>query len=205
MDPKALYSISYGVFMLATKSGNRENGCITNTCMQVASSPTRIVISCLNSNLTCSLIKESGLFTLSVLDDTCKFSTIRTFGMQSGRDVDKFSEISCPVDSRGIHYLKNQTCSVLCCHVLDKLDLGTHTMFIAEIDDAFKTSENAPLTYADYQNKLKPKPQAKQENKKIVGWKCRICNFIYEGPELPADYECPVCGHPASDFEKVIG
>lgn len=205
MDPKALYSLSYGVFMLATKSGNKENGCITNTCMQVAASPTRIAICCLNANLTCDLIKESGLFTLSILDDTCKFFTIKNFGMQSGRDVNKFAEYESPRDARGIHYLDSQTCAVLCCHVVDKMDLGTHTMFIAEIDDAFRTSENAPLTYADYQNKLKPKPQPKPEDKKIVGWRCKICGYVYEGAELPPDYECPTCGHPASDFEPIYG
>ena len=204
MDPKALYNISYGVFMLATKSGKRENGCITNTCMQVASSPTRIAICCINTNLTCELIKESGLFTLSILDSTCKFFTIKTFGMQSGRDVDKFTEVSCPRDQRGIHYIDDQSCSVLCCHVVDKLDLGTHTMFIAEIDDAFKTSDNPPLTYADYQNKLKPKTQNKIQDKKITGWRCRICGYIYEGSELPSDFECPTCGHPAIDFEPIF-
>lgn len=203
MDPKALYSLSYGVFMLATRSGNKENGCITNTCMQVASSPTRLAICCLNTNLTCDLIKESNLFTLSILDNTCKFFTIQNFGMQSGRNVDKFAECSCPRDERGIHYMDEQTCAVLCCHVVDQIDLGTHTMFIAEIDDAFRTSDNAPLTYADYQSKLKPKPQAVQTDKKIVAWRCKICGYIYEGSVLPADFICPTCGHPASDFEPI--
>lgn len=203
MDQKALYSLSYGVFMVATKSSEIENGCITNTCIQVASNPTRLAICCLNVNYTCDLIKKSGLFTLSILDNTCTFDTIRTFGMQSGREIDKFSQISCLKDERGINYLGSQTCAVLCCHVVDKIDLGTHTMFIAEIDDSFRTSENAPLTYADYQNKLKPKPQMKSEGKKIIAWRCKICNFVYEDSELPSDFECPVCGHPASDFEPV--
>lgn len=203
MDPKVLYSLSYGVFLVATKSGNKENGCIINTCIQVAANPTRLAICCINTNLTCDMIKESGLFTISILDNTCQFSTIKTFGMQSGRNADKFSEIDCLSDSRGIPYMKDQTCAVLSCHIVDKIDLGSHTLFIAEIDDAFKTSDNAPLTYADYQNKLKPKIQLKSEDKKIVGWKCKICGYVYENSILPSDYLCPVCGHPSSDFEPV--
>lgn len=202
MDPKALYSISYGVFMLAAKDNGKVNGCITNTCMQVASNPTRIAISCINANLTCEMIKNSGEFTLSILDDTCMFETIKMFGLQSGRDVDKFSLIKAPETDKGIPYLGWQTCAVLCCHVVDKLDLGSHTMFIAEIDDAFRLSDNQPLTYSDYQTKLKPKPE-KKAGKEIVAWKCKICGYVYEGKELPSDFTCPLCGHDASDFEPV--
>lgn len=203
MNPKVLYNVTYGVFMLAAKIGEKENGCIINTCMQVASSPTCIAISCLNSNLTCEMIKDSKLFTLSILDSTCRFSTIKTFGMQSGRTADKFAEISCSKDSRGIYYLNDQVCAVLLAHVVNQIDLGTHTLFIAELDDAFITSENAPLSYADYQNKLKPKIQEARTDKKIVAWRCKICGFIYEGSELPTDYLCPICSHPASDFEPI--
>ena len=99
--------------MLATRSGNVVNGCITNTCIQVANNPVRIAISVLNSNYTCDLIKESGIFTLSLLDQTCSFETIRHFGFQSGRDVDKFANITAPADENAVPYLGWQTCSVL--------------------------------------------------------------------------------------------
>ncbi len=188
--------------MLATKNGDKVNGCITNTCMQVASNPTRIAIACINGNLTCEMLKESGLFTLSILDNTCSFETIKHFGLQSGKTVDKFAVIKTPVDSNGIPYLNWQTCSVLCCKVVQKYDLGSHTMFIAEIDDAFRLSDNPPLTYSDYQTKLKPKP-AENKEKKIVGWRCKICGYVYEGATLPADFICPTCGHDASDFEPI--
>lgn len=202
MDSKALYSISYGVFMLATKSGDRVNGCITNTCMQVASDPTRIAICCINKNLTAELLKESGLFTLSILDNTCVFETVKHFGLQSGRDTDKFANIKTPVDKNGIPYLSWMTCAVICGRVVDSIDLGSHTMFIAEIDDAFRLSDNEPLTYSDYQTKLKPKPAPKQD-KEIIGWKCKICGYEYKGAVLPADFACPLCGHDASDFEPI--
>ena len=202
MDPKAMFNISYGIFMLATKDGDRINGCITNTCMQVAMSPTRVAIACINKNLTCEMIKNSGVFAMSILDQSATFDTIKRFGMQSGRNVDKFEGLSCPVDEKGIPYLPFQTCAVLSCHVISSQDLGSHTLFIAEVDDAIRTSENAPLTYNDYQNNVKPKPAA-QVQKKIKGWRCKICGYVYEEANLPADFICPLCGHPASDFEPV--
>lgn len=204
MDNKALYNLSYGVFVLGTKEQDKVNACITNTCIQVASDPTRLAISCMNKNKTCDMIKSSGLFTLSLLDTTCTFETIKHFGMQSGRDVDKFSDFNAMRDSRGIPYLEAQTCAVISCHVVDKKDLGSHTLFIAEIDDAFCTSKNAPLTYAMYQAEIKPKPQTAQNtNRKIKAWKCKICGYVYEGAELPKDFTCPLCGHDASDFEAI--
>lgn len=203
MDKKALYSLSYGVFMLSAKAGDKVNGCITNTCMQVANSPTRVAISVLNSNYTCDLIKESGYFALTVLDQTVTFETIRYFGFQSGRDVNKFEDLTPPTDQNGIPYLGWQSCAVISCKVVSKEDLGSHTLFIAEVEDAKVLSENAPLTYADYQSKVKPKPEKKTEDKKIVGWRCKICNYVYNGSELPADYTCPLCGHGADDFEPI--
>lgn len=203
MDKKALYSLSYGVFMLATKAGDRTNGCITNTCMQVANSPTRVAISVLNSNYTCDLIKESNVFTLSILDQSVTFETIKHFGFQSGRDVDKFSDCNCPVDGQGIPYLGWQACAYLSCKVVSRQDLESHTLFIAEVVDAKVLSAQKPLTYADYQSNVKPKPKTVETDKKIVGWRCKICNYVYEGSELPKDFSCPVCGHGPEDFEPI--
>ena len=171
--------------------------------MQVANSPTRVAISVINANYTCELIKESGLFTLSVLDKTVTFETIKHFGLQSGRNVDKLADISLPEDENGIPYLGWQSCSVLSCKVVSSQDLGSHTLFIAEVVDAKVLSDRAPLTYADYQNEVKPKPEKKQEDRKIVGWRCRICNYYYEGSELPKEFTCPLCGHGPEDFEPV--
>ena len=203
MDNKALYNLSYGVFMLSTKAGDITNGCITNTCMQVANTPTRVAISVINANYTCELIKKSGVFALSMLDQTCTFETIKHFGFQSGRDVDKFADIQLPTDGNGIPYMGWQACAVLSCKVVSSQDLGSHTLFIAEVEDAKVLNENSPLTYADYQSKVKPKPEAKANDKKIVGWRCKICNYVYEGSELPADFNCPICGHGPEDFEPI--
>lgn len=109
MDKKAIYNLSYGVFMLSTRSGEKVNGCITNTCMQVAGNPVRVAISVLNTNYTCDLLKESGIFALSILDQTCSFATIKHFGFQSGRDVDKFADLQMPKDCNDIPYMGYHT------------------------------------------------------------------------------------------------
>lgn len=205
MDKKAIYNLTYGVFMLSTKDGDVVNGCITNTCMQVANSPTRIAISVLNSNYTCDLIKKSGVFALSLLSEDCSFETIKHFGFQSGRDVDKFDGLKPPVDCNGIPYMGWHTCAVISGKVVEQQDLGSHTLFIAEVVDAILINDKKPLTYADYQERVKPKPEKKVENRPIVGWRCKICNYVYEGSELPADFSCPLCGHGPDDFEPIYG
>ena len=191
MDSKALYNISYGVFVLGSCAGGKINACVTNTCIQVASSPVRIAISVLNQNLTCQMIKSSGVFSLSVLDNSCSFDLIKHFGLQSGRNVDKFADFAYETDSNGCPFIRKSVCSVLKCKVLSSTDLGTHTLFVAEVQDAFVEGKNPPLTYADYQNKVKPKAAAKPE-KKIIGWRCKICGYEYMNPELPEDFECPL-------------
>lgn len=203
MDNKALYKLSYGVFLLTTKTDTKENGCITNTCIQVANSPTRVAISVLNSNYTCNLIMESGVFALSILDEDCTFETIKHWGFQSGRDVDKMNGLTLPRDCNGVAYLPWQTCSVISCKVVESHELGSHTLFIAEVEDAVLLSDKNPLTYADYQSKVKPKAQTPKEEKKITGWRCKICNYVFEGAELPTDFTCPICGHDKDDFEPI--
>jgi len=204
MDNKAMYSLCYGVFMLGTKAGDKKNGCITNTCIQVASAPTRVAVSVINANYSCDLIKESGMFTISMLDQSVTFETIKHFGMQSGRNVDKLADLPLPEDERGVPYLGWSACAMLSLQVVESHDLGSHTLFIAEVLDAKVLSDKAPLTYADYQNKVKPKPAAVKSEKKIVAWKCKICGYVYEGSELPKDFACPLCGNGPEDFEPVF-
>ncbi len=203
MDNKALFKLSYGIFMLATKDGEKINGCITNTCIQVANDPTRVAISVLNSNYTCDLIKNSGVFAISILDKNCTFDTIKHFGYQSGRDVDKFADINASFDENGIPYLTENVSSVVTGKVLEKHELGTHTLFIAEVTDARMITGEAPLTYDYYQSNVKPKPAAVNAEKKIKAWRCKICGYIYEGSDLPKDFVCPLCGHGAEDFEPI--
>lgn len=202
MEQKAMYNISYGIFVLGSTDGEKINACITNTCIQVANDPVRIAISVLNKNLTCDFIKKSKVFSLSILDKTTSFELIKHFGFQSGRDVNKFADFSYELDNNNSPFIKSSVCSVLQCKVLSSQDLGTHTLFIAEVQDAKLLSTEPPLTYAYYQSNLKPKQTINKE-KKIIGWRCKICGYEYMQPELPKDYECPLCGHPAEDFEPI--
>ncbi len=204
MDNTALFRLSYGVFMLATRSGEKINGCITNTCMQVANNPTRIAVCCINTNYTCDLIKESGVFCLSLLDRSVNFDTIVRWGFQSGRSVDKFAGMELPEDENGVPYLTWSSCAMISAKVVQSLDLGSHTMFIAEVLDAKVLSDKEPLTYALYQSEVKPKPQKPAAQPKTPkAWKCRICGYEYEGEKLPEDFLCPLCGHGPEDFEPV--
>ena len=206
MDNKALYSLQYGVFLLGTKNGSKINACITNTCFQAANGPTCIAISVIKQNLTCEMIEESGIFALSVLDKTCSFETIKRFGYQSGRTASKFDGFDYEVAENGCPYIKKEACALIEAKVCNKLDLGTHMLFIAEITDAKVLSEKEALTYAYYQSDVKPKANTAGpagESKKIKGWRCKICGYEYMGAELPANFECPICGHPAEDFEPI--
>ena len=123
---------------------------------------------------------------------------------------DKFADMKTPVDINGLPYLGWQACSVISAKVVDSMDLGSHTLFIAEVMDAKLLNDKGPLTYADYQARVKPKPESKapkqeEAEKKIVGYRCKICNYFYEGSTLPDDFSCPVCGHGPEDFEPVYG
>ena len=203
MDTKALFSLQYGVFILGTQSNGKINACVTNTCMQVAADPVRIAISVINSNLTCQMIKDSGVFTLSILDKKTTFETIKRFGYQSGKNVDKFQGFTdYSMDPNGCPYLSSQICALISAKVVAAQDLGSHTLFTAEVTDARIMSRKEPITYAYYQSYIKPKPAA-QTSGKIVGWRCKICGYVHNNPELPADFTCPLCGHPADDFEPI--
>ena len=203
MNEKAMHKLSYGLFVLTARDGDRDNGCIVNTAIQAASAPNQLSVCVNKANYTNEMIKKTGKFVVSIISQGAEFDLFKHFGFQSGRDVNKFENMKVPTDTNGIPYLGWQACAVISCKVVDSQDLGSHTLFIAEVEDAKVLSENAPLTYADYQSKVKPKPEAKATDKKIVGWRCKICNYVYEGSELPTDFTCPLCGHGAEDFEPI--
>ena len=200
MNNKAFYNLTYGMFLLAAKAEEKANACIVNTGVQVAGSPVRVAVSVLNTNYTCALIKESGRFTLSALDDSCSFETIKHFGMQSGRDVDKLDSLPMPTDESGVPYLNWSTCARFSGKVTHSVDLGTHTLFIADVTEARVLSDAPSMTYSFYFANVKPKPSAL---KKQTGWVCKICGYVYEGETLPADFICPLCKHGAEDFERL--
>ena len=202
IQQEAFYKLSYGLFLLTAVSDGRDNGCIINTAIQCANDPTRLSICVINKNLTCDMIKASGRFNISVLPEDTPFAVFRNFGMQSGRTADKFVDSDDCRLGNGIRYYP-EAVSVFACKVVSSTDLGSHTQFIGEVQEARVLKKDAPpMTYAFYQAVVKPKP-APTEPK--TGWRCKICGFVYEGEELPPDFECPLCHHGPEDFEKISG
>lgn len=203
MDNKVMDKIHYGMYLLSTKVEGRKNGCIINTCMQLTTEPMQIAVAVLNVNLSCDMIKESGLFTLSILDESVTYETISHFGMQSGRNIDKFEGMKTPEDNNGIPYIEWAACGMLSCKVVNQFDFGSHTLFVAEVTDGKMLSNQEPVTYAQYHKDIKPKPEKIEQDRVITGWRCKICGYIYEGSTLPDDYICPLCGHGIEDFEPI--
>ncbi len=199
MDKTAFYKLSYGLYLLTAREGDKENGCIINTAIQCASEPKLISICVINKNLTCSMIRNTGRFNVSVLTVDTPFAFFQRFGMQSGRDVDKFAgDEEMPCMANDIRYYP-EAAAVFACKVVSSTDLGSHTLFIAEPEDAISFSDQEPMTYAYYQAKVKQAPAKKA----VSGWRCKVCGYIYEGDELPADFECPLCHHGPEDFERI--
>lgn len=203
MNKKAMYNLTYGLFVLTTRIGEKDNGCIINTAAQVTSTPNRISITVNKENLTHDMIHYSGVFNLSVLSEKANFDVFRHFGFQSGRTADKFEGYAaCKRSANGLCYITEGTNAYISAKVEQTIDLGTHTMFIAAVEDMDVLSREPSATYAYYQSSIKPKPE-KKAGKTV--WRCTVCGYVYEGEELPADFVCPLCKHPASDFEKVSG
>ena len=200
MNPKALYNITYGLYWLSVRSYGQDNACIINTAVQVASDPLTISISVNKANKTHDMIMESGRFNVSALTVDTPFEVFKRFGMQSGRDVNKFIGFEDVERAQnGLYILKNYANAFLSCRLLRTVDLGSHTLFIAALEDAQVLSDRPSCTYGYYQSDIKPKPQ--QPRKK--GWVCTVCGHVYEGEELPDDYICPLCKHGKEDFRPI--
>ena len=200
MDQKALYNLTYGMYLLTTREAGKDYGCIINTAVQVARDPERIAISVQNSNRTCEVLKRTELLNLSAITADAPFDLFRQFGMQSARDVEKFR--GYPGIDRAPNTLPIATTYAnmyLSCYVVKTVDLGSHTLFIAEVLDGQVLNSKPSCSYAHYHAEIKPKPQ-KAEKKQ---WECRICGYVYEGEEVPDDFKCPLCQHGKEDFVPV--
>jgi len=206
MDKKAMYKLTYGLFVLTAKADGKDNGCIINTAIQAASEPNQMSIAVNKANFTHDMIKQTGEFTVSIISQDADFELFKRFGFQSGRDADKFAGFDAyETGTNGIRHITEGTNAYISVKVEKTQDLGSHTMFIGTITDMEVLSQTPSVTYEYYLNNIKPKPQAagKTESGKTV-WRCRICGYEYVGAELPEDFICPLCKHPASDFEKVV-
>ena len=200
MNLDALTKISYGLFILTSTDGERQNGCVINTLAQQTSSPLNISITVNKSNYTHDMIIKSGLFNVSVIDTTATFDLFRHFGFNSGKDSEKIKSYKfIDYAENGIAYVSNNTNAYFSAKVISAVDLGTHTIFIAEATDCKVLSYNQSMTYEYYHKSVKPKPETSDNN----GWRCKICGYIHNGNDLPDDFTCPLCKHGKEDFEKI--
>ena len=204
LDPTALFTLSYGLYVLTAREGGRDLGCIVNTVTQLTENPTRIALSVNKQNFTNEVIQRTGLFNVSVLTEAAPMDLFRHFGFQSGRDVDKFAGRTDPVSENGLRYISGPANALISGKVEQAIDCGTHMLYIALVTEARKLSDAPSMTYAYYFANVKPKPQPKPaQEKPRRGFVCRICGYFYEGDELPPDFICPLCKHGAADFEPV--
>lgn len=204
MNPKAMFNISYGLYVLTANLDGKDNGCIINTVTQVTSDPNQITIAVNKSNYTRDMISASKKFTASIISQQADFELFKRFGFQSGKNVDKFAGFTATKRlPSGALLIDEGTNAYISGYVTQEIDLGTHSLFIASVTDMDVLNDTPSATYTYYHQNIKPKPQAapKKDGKTI--WRCTICGYEYEGDELPADFICPLCKHPASDFEKV--
>jgi flavin reductase (DIM6/NTAB) family NADH-FMN oxidoreductase RutF/rubredoxin len=208
IEKEAMYKISYGLFVLTTTDGEKQNGCIVNTVSMITENPKRIVVFVNKANYTEELLRKTGIFNVSILTEKTPFDIFRQFGFVSGRDVDKFADKEYPKTENGLNYVAEYANAVLSAKVIDYYDYDTHTLFVAEVTEAKMLSSDKSVTYEYYQNNIKPKPAAsapasESTEKKPKAWVCKICGYTHEEEELPPDFICPWCKHPAEDFEPI--
>ncbi|MBR5942752.1 MAG: flavin reductase, partial [Clostridia bacterium] len=198
-DLSALFNIGYGLYVVTSNDGRKDNGLIVNAVTQVTSAPNRVAVTINKQNYSHHVIKQTGVMNVNCLSTEAPFSVFENFGFRSGRNVDKFADFAPLRSDNGLAFLPKYINSFMSLKVEDYLDLDTHGMFICSITEARVISDKETMTYTYYQNNVKPKPQT--EGKK--GFVCKICGYVYEGDELPEDFICPLCKHGAADFEPI--
>ena len=202
IEPVAFNKLSYGLFVLTARDGNKLNGCIINTAQMLTDSPKRITVAVNKQNFTHDMILKTGEFNVSVLTESVTMKTFERFGFASGRDTEKFLDFEdFELSSNGIPYITKHTNAFFSAKVTSVSDNGTHTLFIAEVTEASVLSDEPSVTYAYYFAHIKPKKN--KPSVQAAGWVCKTCGFVYEGEKLPEGYECPICKHGAEDFEFI--
>lgn len=198
-DLTALFRIGYGLYVVTSNDGKKDNGLIVNTVIQLTDTPNRVAVNINKANYSHHVIKQTGMLNVNCLSTEAPFSVFEQFGFQTGRSVDKFAGQTVHRSDNGLVFLDKYINAFMSLKVEDYVDLGTHGMFICSVTEARVMSNQDTMTYTYYQNNVKPKPET--EGKK--GFVCKVCGYIYEGDELPADFICPLCKHGAADFELI--
>ncbi len=198
-DLSALFNIGYGLYVVTSNDGTRDNGLIVNTVTQVTNTPNRIAVTINKQNFSHHIIKQTGVMNVNCLDTSAPFSVFQNFGFQSGRTADKFAGIEELRSDNGLRFLPWHINSFMSLKVESYVDLDTHGMFICSVTEARVMSDRETMTYNYYQQQVKPQPETAGKK----GWVCKVCGWVYEGEELPDDIVCPLCKHGAADFEPI--
>ena len=198
-DPKSLFSISYGLYVVTCREGEKDNGLIVNTVTQVTDSPARVAVTINKANFSHDVIKRTGIMTVNCLSQDAPFALFERFGFHSGADTDKFSGQPPLHAPNGLALLGEHINAWFCLKVEQYVDMDSHGIFICTVEDGTTVSDAPSMTYAYYHAQVKPKP----DTGKKKGWVCQICGWVYEGEELPPDIVCPLCKHGAADFVPI--
>lgn len=200
IDLTALFKISYGLYVVTSNDGSRDNGLIVNTVTQVTNTPNRVAVIINKSNYSHDVIKETKKLNVNCLSTDAPFSIFENFGFKSGRDTDKFADITPLRSENGLAILPQYINAYMSLTVESYVEIDTHGMFICTLDEAKVVSDADAMTYTYYQDNVKPKRKIEEKKK---GFVCKICGYVYEGETLPDDFICPICKHGASDFEPI--
>ena len=199
IDPTALFNIGYGLYVVSTNDGKKDNGLIVNTVTQVTNTPNRVAVTVNKLNYSCDVIAKTGKLNISTLSQDAPFALFQRFGFQSGRDTDKLEGFEhIQRSSNGLVFLDKYANAYISCKVINSVDLGTHIMFICDVTQCVNLSKAETMTYNYYFQNVKPKPEADKK-----GFVCKVCGWVYEGDTLPEDIVCPLCKHGAADFEPI--
>ena len=198
LDPKALFKIGYGLYVVTCNDGKKDNGLIVNTVSQLTDTPLRVAVNINKLNYSHDVIKKTGVLNVNCLNIEAPFSIFQQFGFVSGRDKDKFEGNEVLRSENGLRVLTNYINAFISLKVDQYVDLGTHGMFICSVTESKTINNIDTMTYTYYQTNVKPKPETKKK-----GYVCKVCGYVYEGDELPEDIVCPLCKHGASDFEPI--
>lgn len=204
MNNKAFYDITSGLYLVTGNSEGNRSGCIINTFIQVASNPKRVMISLNKDNYTTKLINESKMFHISVLSKNTTMDFIKNFGFKSGKDEDKFVGFDIFEDKLGNTFVKDNSVSDFACSIIEVIDVGSHYVFIADVEETEKYSNDEVLSYEYYHTNLKgttPKNAVSYQDA-TNGYTCMICGYVYDGEELPEGFVCPICGAPITMMKK---
>ena len=199
IDSTALFNIGYGLYVVTTNDGCKDNGCIVNTVSQLTSSPERVAVTINKANYTHDTAKNTGILNVNCLGIDAPFKVFEAFGFKSGRDTDKFADCNPERSENGLAVLPKYINAFMSLKVESYVDLGTHGMFICSLTEAKVISDKETMSYSYYHKNVKPKP--KTEN--VKGYLCTICGYVHDEPEIPDDFECPLCHHGREVFEEI--